>query len=48
MSKALSGEVHIITEAFIKLLRLTFAECLLDEKLFKEIMTLPLSKNTVT
>lgn len=48
MSKALSGEVNIITETLIKLLHLTFAECLLDGKLFKEIMTLPLSKNTVT
>lgn len=26
----------------------TFAECLLDEKLFKEITTLPASKNIVT
>lgn len=48
MSKALVGEGNIITKTLIKLLHSTLAECLMDEKLVKEIMTLSLSKNTVT
>lgn len=48
MSKVLAGEENIIIETLIKLLCLTFAECLMDESLGKEIMTLPLSKTIVT
>lgn len=48
VSKALVGEGNIITKTLIKLLHSTLAECLMDEKLVKEIMTLSLSKNTVT